>query len=338
MQDTAPDHLEAETFSPLGAAPLVWLDLAGPGAEARARLLAGRTQAIIIGADRRGDCPPVDPAPFDCLLTVAAEAAAPWVCVEPARFEARAAVIENAVRAAPIAAGVLAQVLRIGEALPLREALGVESFAFSTLLGGEEFRAWRKTGQPVAQPSPELPLLAVAREEGLVTITLPRPDTRNAMSAAMRDALFEALASVLDDPTRPDLLLRGEGTCFSVGGDLAEFGTATDLAQAHFIRTARSCAALLDELGGRAEVLLHGACIGAGIEIPAAAARRTVLPGAYFHLPELKMGLIPGAGGTATISRAIGRHRTCYMMLSARRIAAPAALGWGLISGIAAVP
>jgi enoyl-CoA hydratase/carnithine racemase len=229
-------------------------------------------------------------------------------------------------------------VLRINDRLPLAQALQVESLAYSALLGGGAFRAWREA-EPIApcvQPAPGE--LRFEREDDHVTLTLAQPDTRNAMTAAMRDALFDALAAVLDDPSAPRVTLRGDGACFSTGGHLDEFGANPDLAQAHTIRTMRSIARLIDELGARIEVVFHGACIGSGLEGPAAAAKRTAREGAFFQLPELKMGLIPGAGGTATIPRAIGRHRACAMMLGGARVGAATALEWGLVHNIAPHP
>ena len=83
---------------------------------------------------------------------------------------------------------------------------------------------------------------------------------------------------------------------------------------------------------------MHGACIGSGVEIPAAAARLIVVGDAYFQLPEIRMGLMPGAGGTVSIGRRIGRHRACYLALSTTRLRAPIALAWGLADGIEPPP
>ena len=79
---------------------------------------------------------------------------------------------------------------------------------------------------------------------------------------------------------------------------------------------------------------LHGACVGAGIEVPAAAARVTARPGTIFRLPEVSMGLIPGAGGTATLPRRIGRQRTAWLAISGAEIEADTALAWGLIDAV----
>jgi enoyl-CoA hydratase/carnithine racemase len=68
--------------------------------------------------------------------------------------------------------------------------------------------------------------------------------------------------------------------------------------------------------------------------MPAAAARVTARPGTTFRLPEVGMGLIPGAGGTATIPRRIGRHRAAWMALSGREIDLETALAWGLVDAV----
>jgi enoyl-CoA hydratase len=74
--------------------------------------------------------------------------------------------------------------------------------------------------------------------------------------------------------------------------------------------------------------------VGAGLEIAAFAARLTASPNAWFQLPELAMGLIPGAGGCVSVPHRIGRQRATLMMLSGRRISAITALHWGLIDAI----
>lgn len=332
-------YLDAEQWSALGASPLVVVELGDPVAVAAARRLADRTKAIVLGLDRTGSCPPVEETLYDCLLTIAQDPPRPWVSVPTGRIDNALVRLTQTVGFAPVAASALVRVLRINERLGLDDALEVESFAYSTLLSGSAFARWRsrrRAGPDAAPVRASGPLVVYEREMDSVTLTLSSPETRNAMSAAMRDALFEALASVADDPTRPILALEGAGRCFSVGGEIAEFGMATDIALAHAIRTARSCTRILAELGDRARVRLHGACIGSGIEIPAAAASRTAMRGSFFQLPELGMGLIPGAGGTVSISRAIGRHRTAWMVLSGQRIAAATALDWGLIHQISA--
>lgn len=87
-------------------------------------------------------------------------------------------------------------------------------------------------------------------------------------------------------------------------------------------------------LGDRLSVRIDGAAIGAGIELAAFAHHVTASPRSWFQLPELDYGLIPGAGGTVSITRRIGRQRTAYLVLSGRRLSATQALEWGLIDVI----
>jgi len=79
---------------------------------------------------------------------------------------------------------------------------------------------------------------------------------------------------------------------------------------------------------------VHGACVGAGVELPAFAARVLARANVLFQLPEVSMGLVPGAGGTASIARRIGRQRTAWMALSGARIDAETAIDWGLVDEI----
>jgi enoyl-CoA hydratase/carnithine racemase len=150
----------------------------------------------------------------------------------------------------------------------------------------------------------------------------------------MRDALCEALTLALLDTSIERVEMTGAGACFSIGGDLAEFGGIADPVTAHGIRMARLPARLLAACAARLEVKVHSACIGAGVEMAAFAARVIAAENAFFQLPELRMGLIPGAGGCASVTRRIGRQRMAYLAISGRRINARTALNWGLVDSI----
>ena len=245
---------------------------------------------------------------------------------------AAAHAIEKRVLAWPIASMTLVQVLRSTALLPAAQALDVESMAFSTLQGGEEFAAWARSGKR----GPPLPAQAgdpvLLRRDGVVIeAILNRAGTRNAISVEMRDAWVEALHLLEADESVEELRFRALGACFCAGGELHEFGLAPDPATAHWVRTVHSPARLLARLGARVSFFVHGACIGSGIELPAFAARLVAHPDTFFQLPELQMGLIPGAGGTVSIARRIGRQRTAWMVLTGRRINARTALDWGLV-------
>ena len=150
----------------------------------------------------------------------------------------------------------------------------------------------------------------------------------------MRDELLEALAVPVIDRSVEEVHLRGEGPSFCSGGDLDEFGTFPDQATAHLIRVAASVGRVISALADRVVVHLHGACIGSGIELPAFARRVFARPDTSIALPEVGFGLIPGAGGTISLPRRIGRHRTAQLALTATPIDVATALEWGLVDSI----
>jgi enoyl-CoA hydratase len=258
------------------------------------------------------------------------------------REPAALAAIARNIAASPIAAMVLVQHLRASASLAPAPALVAESFAYAAVQTGPEFRRWHRgsASSAIHPASPATlsargghPLLAV-REGDVFRLTLNDPGGRNAIGVNMRDALVEAFDLALLDLEIKSVELRAAGACFSLGGDVAEFGHVSDPATAHWIRTLRLPARRAMQLADRLWVRVNGAAVGAGVEIACFAKRVTATPDAWFQLPELKYGLIPGAGGTVSLTRRIGRQRTAYMALSMRRVPAATALRWGLIDSI----
>jgi enoyl-CoA hydratase/carnithine racemase len=236
----------------------------------------------------------------------------------------------------PIAATVFVQLLRATETLPVPDALTAESLAYATLQTGPEYQRWLSTSRPAPRPVTDSgPPVMLSRERDALHIELNRPANRNAISIEMRDALNEALQLVLSDSAIRKVRLSGRGKCFSVGGDLSEFGTVPDPATGHIVRGLALPARYLAQCAGRVEVRLHGPCIGAGIEIPAFARRVIAAPRTSFCLPELNFGLIPGGGGCVSLPRRIGRQRAAYLVLSGEIIDGKQALAWGLVDAIA---
>ena len=287
-----------------------------------------------VGVHRSGPLPDTDFDDFDILLSVDPTAPRPWVGLAPEALEAALARLAANVAAQPVAAAVAAQVLRATPSLTFDQALTIESLAYSMLQASDGFRAWRAANPAPVRNDQDQPRVAVSRDGVDLSIRLIRTSANNAVDARLRDELCEALEFALIDPDQAPVLLSGEGRVFSEGGDLAEFGTFGDPGRAHLVRSLRAPAALLHRLGGRATATVHGACIGSGLEIPAAASRLVARRHTWFRLPEVGMGLIPGAGGTVTISRRIGRHRACFMAISGLDIRASTALAWGLVDSV----
>jgi enoyl-CoA hydratase/carnithine racemase len=238
----------------------------------------------------------------------------------------------------PIAAAVCDDVLRAFH--PAASTyLGVitESLAYSTLQAGPEFDRWLAERGPATVPELADPVVA-ERDGDTLSVRFNRPQRHNAFSTDARAALLEALEVARLDQAVTKVVLAGNGPSFCSGGDLAEFGSFTDPASAHLARTRHSPALVLDEITARlaascrAEV--HGRVLGSGLEMAAFCGHVTARPDSVLGLPELALGLLPGAGGTVSITRRIGRWRTAYLVLSGRTIDAATALDWGLVDAI----
>lgn len=311
-------------YSPLTGYPLVLLDLSD--------------KAIARTADRYEQLPQVMPRIACPVIAVAPEGTSSTltesVDVVVASHKEAQSLAANILRH-PLTAMTLVQLLRHNEKASLDDGLLAESLAFATLQGSDEFRNYlEERQQPPTVPDYTDPAVLVEREGNTLSLTLNRPEQRNAYSIAIRDALYEGLEIQANDPSLERTVIRGAGACFCTGGALEEFGLADNIATAHAVRTSRHVGRLIAMHAQKIECHLHRACIGSGIELPAFAGRVVAQKNTYFQLPEITMGLIPGAGGTVSILRRIGRQRLAYLALSAKRIKAETALAWGLIDEI----
>jgi enoyl-CoA hydratase/carnithine racemase len=361
-------------FGPLGGRPLLVVDAASPAA-IRVAQLGRRLPCVCVAvaSDLRWVPAEIATAGFDILLTGEPGAPRPWVSV-PGRMAAAVELLSAAAAANPFAAVALVQLLRISTGIDVRDAVVAESFAYSALQAGPEFAGWlaghrpradaraaaRAGGDPAAVASggasspvrPGLrdgagrepaatsgsgpgPAVLLRRDGTVLTVVLNRPQVHNAVNTGVRDGLVEAFRLAGADSELTEIRLAGAGPSFSSGGDLTEFGTLPDPVGAHGVRTTRSIPLNLLATGLPVTAYVHGLCIGAGAELPAFCGRVVATPDATFRLPEVAMGLVPGAGGTASLPRRIGRQRATYLILSGRPIDAEQALSWGLVDAIA---
>ena len=240
----------------------------------------------------------------------------------------------DGLRANPQASVVAAQTLRRNAGLGLIDGLLVESLAYATLQAGAEHADWlagrgRRTRRDLDQPRIE-----VSDDGDSVTVTLNRPRLLNLFDAAMRDQLVDVLKALVAGTDDRPVVITGAGGNFCAGGDPAEFGTVEDPTTAHLIRSRANAAPWVAAVTGRTTARIDGACVGAGVELAAFCATVTATERARFRLPELSMGLIPGAGGTVSIPARIGRQRTLAWLLTDTEIDAPKARRWGLIDDL----
>jgi enoyl-CoA hydratase/carnithine racemase len=238
----------------------------------------------------------------------------------------------------PIASEVCDDVLRSVDVTgPVLPGIVTESLAYSTLQSGPEFARWLAERGPAALPDIPDPVLA-ERDGDTMRIRFNRPQRHNAFSTDARALLLETLTVALLDDTVTEVVLGGNGPSFCSGGDLGEFGTFADPAAAHLARTRHSPALALDELtrrlGRACRAEIHGRVLGSGLEMASFCGWVSSRADAVLGLPELMLGLIPGAGGTLSITRRIGRWRTAYLVLSGQTIDPATALAWGLVDEI----
>lgn len=236
------------------------------------------------------------------------------------------------ISANPAASAVFVQLLRSTAGIDMATALVRESLAYAALQGGPEHARWLAAHTP--PPARPAGTVRLERTEDVLTITICRAHAANAIDVAIRDGLREGFELAVLDETIREVQLRAEGRAFGAGAELAEFGTTRDPELAHALRMASLPAIPASRCAGRLTAQVQGLCIGASLELAAFAHRIEARGDAIFRLGEIAMGILPGAGGTVSVTRRIGRQRTALMVLSGRRIGARTALEWGLIDAI----
>ena len=163
-------------------------------------------------------------------------------------------------------------------------------------------------------------------------ISFNRPKVLNAYNIQMRNDFYEVLLAVEEDPEVRALLITGEGRGFCAGADLTEFGTAPSQVIARQVRWERDVWGQLVHLDKPVIAAMHGFCIGSGLEIALLCDLRIAATSTVFALPEVQLGMIPAAGGTQTLPRAVRCSRALDLLLTGRRIQAAEALSMGLVT------
>lgn len=258
----------------------------------------------------------------------------------------------------PLASLALTTLLRLSHGTHVNHAIAAEASTYAMLQGSSEYQDWLdQHRQPRAdddqpftdEPSTPLPPtedsahavnedpVLVSRVGSSLMITLNRPHVHNAVSWQLRDAFVSAVDIAINDSSLLTVELRGNGPSFSAGGDLTQFGSEQNPATTYLTRLGAHPGWSVAQISNRTTAYLHGACIGAGIEVPAFADTVIADPDTVFALPEVGMGLIPGAGGTVSIPRRIGRHRALWLGITGEMIAATTAFEWGLVDEIAPI-
>jgi enoyl-CoA hydratase len=173
------------------------------------------------------------------------------------------------------------------------------------------------------------------KKDGIGYVTLNRPKFLNVYNIKMRDELFEVLEAIKDDDEVRVVIFRAAGDkAFCAGADLTEFLSAPPPVTARQVRFQRDVWGLFLRLPQPLIAALHGYILGSGIEIALCCDIRIASEDVRFGLPEVNLGIIPAAGGTQTLPRAIGRAKTLEMFLSGKWLDAKEALKNKLVNRI----
>lgn len=174
--------------------------------------------------------------------------------------------------------------------------------------------------------------VTLGRRDHAALLTLDRPEALNALSFAILDELDAALEEVARSDARV-LIVTGAGErAFCAGADVPELRERDLMAQRRGALRGQAVFAKLDRLEIPSVAVVHGFALGGGLELALACSFRVATPGARFGLPEIKLGLIPGYGGTQRLPRLVGEARALEMILTGRTVKAPEALAMGLVN------
>ena len=170
-------------------------------------------------------------------------------------------------------------------------------------------------------------VVSLSVENGVAVVSINSPPV-NALSVAVRDGLAMAFQRVLGDAAIQAIVLICEGKTFIAGADIAGFGKPPQGANLLEVLTA------IEGAPQHVVAAIHGTALGGGFEVALACHYRVAVPSAKCGLPEVKLGLLPGAGGTQRLPRIVGVERALEMLTSGEHVGANACLEMGLIDAL----
>jgi len=176
--------------------------------------------------------------------------------------------------------------------------------------------------------------IELSRVEEFALIRLNRPQALNALSFALVEDLARAIDEVAASDARA-LLVTGAGEkAFCAGADIAELAGRTLAQTKRGAELGQATMERITRLPMPSVAIVNGYAFGGGLELALACTFRLVTPNARLGLPEIKLGLIPGYGGTQRLPRAVGEARALEMILTAKAVDAQTAVAWGLANRV----
>ena len=179
----------------------------------------------------------------------------------------------------------------------------------------------------------EEPIL-VEIKEGVCWITLNRPDKLNSIDSKTMKRLFETIDEVEDDPNVRCVVIKGSGRAFSAGADVDELMELTPEEAEELSRKGHETMMKISSMPKPVIAAINGYALGGGCELASACDIRIASEKAKFGQPEIKLGIIPGWGGTQLLTRLIGVGRAMELILTGRIIDAEEAYRMGLVNKV----
>lgn len=173
------------------------------------------------------------------------------------------------------------------------------------------------------------------QDDGIVILTLHRPEKLNALNEQMLQLLHTQIQTIQNDHSIRGIILTGEGNkAFCAGADIQRLSELNAEQGLQFARQGQAVFRALETLGKPSVAAINGYAFGGGCELAMAATLRIASQNAQFSQPEVKLGVIPGYGGTQRLARLVGKGRALEACLTGRMIAAEEACAWGLVSEV----
>jgi len=172
-------------------------------------------------------------------------------------------------------------------------------------------------------------------KDSIATVTINRPEVRNALNVATireLDAAFRMVQN--DDAVRASILTGAGGKAFAAGADISEIAGLSVQAGTEFSREGQAVFGFIESLSKPVIAAVNGFALGGGCELAMACTMRLAADNAVLGQPEVKLGLLPGYGGTQRLTRLVGRGRALRLLLTGDLIPADEALRIGLVDGV----
>jgi enoyl-CoA hydratase len=177
--------------------------------------------------------------------------------------------------------------------------------------------------------------ITVATAEGIAVVTINRPDKLNALNAATVAELGGAFHAIAEDDEARGVLVTGSGAkAFVAGADIAELATMNSISGVRVSRDGQEVFRFLERMRKPVMAVVNGFALGGGLELALACHLRIASSNARFGLPEVKLGIIPGYGGTIRLPRIVGRGRALELILTGEMIDAAEAYRIGLVNRV----